>query len=273
MRWDQLTAETPITAQGDYGGPATFEAEIAYGGVPGPGRVEAWEFSAADGSVIATTAVGVTLAGYPGDGYIELPAPLSEVTLPVKLLARAGRPREQVQVTLSWESGERLARVFTTLEGLDGRGLLIVPLDSVEPGFAHPLTQRGWIEISTMEGSPLAQQPVHILHPEDPGTLGIQVTWTRGEALAPQTLRIPRTPGVGRAALEALIWGPVPGNPDGYGTYLLPTPEQILTYPGRGRGLGRANSNSRADDHRRRGLCRFLAGAGRLRGGRAPAAC
>lgn len=236
---DQLAAEVPIVAQGDYGQSATFEANIMYGGVPGAGRVEVLEFSARDGSVIAEAAVAVMLSGFPGGGIIEQPAPLSDVTLPIKLLARVGNPGDQVNVTVAWnnDANATFAHLFTTLEGLDGRGLLVVPLDIVAPHFDHPDTQMGRVEIHTLEGSPLAYQPIRILHTDDPATMGVQVYWIRGEALAPQTLRIPRTQGVARAALDALLWGPVPHNQEGFSTQ-IPTPAQILAYPGRDASWG-----------------------------------
>ena len=238
---EQLAAEVPIIAEGEFAGPTTFEHEITYGGVPGPGRIEVVEYSPVDGSVVARAGVDVTLTGLPGGGYIELPQPLTEVTLPIKLLARVGTPNQQVRVTVTWDDftapggtarGETFEHVLTTLEGLDGRGLLIVSLDAIDPGFEQPQTARGHIEIQSLDGSTLAIQPVRILHPQDPGTVSVQVFWARNETLAPQTLRIPRTPGIARAALEALLWGPVPGNPEGYITY-IPTPEQVLAYPGR----------------------------------------
>jgi hypothetical protein len=233
---DQLAAEVPIIAEGDLEGPATFEHKVTYGGVPGAGRIEVLDFSAVDGSVLAQATVPVRLSGFAGGGYIELPEPQSDVTLPIKLLARVGQPDQQVNVRVRWDDvvdgGQSFEHVFTTLRGLDGRGLLIVPLDVIVEGFRHPPTGDAHIEIHSLEGSPLAVQPVRILHPDDPGTVAIRVYWVRNEALAPQTLHIPRTPAIARAALEALIWGPVPQNPAGFTTF-IPTPEQILTYPGR----------------------------------------
>jgi hypothetical protein len=243
---DQLAAEIPIITEGDLDGPTTFEHQIPYGGVPGVGRVEVTEFSAMDGSVVARASVNVTLSGLPGGGYVESPAPLTEVTLPIKLLARVGRPNEEVRVRVTWDDvtmpggtagGESFEHVFRTLAGQDGRGLLIVPLDVTAAGFRHPQSARGHIEIRTLEGGLLALQPVRILHPDDPDTVAVQVFWARNEALAPQTVRIPRTPGIARAALEALLWGPVPGNQAGYDTF-IPTPEQILAYPGRDANWG-----------------------------------
>jgi hypothetical protein len=50
--------------------------------------------------------------------------------------------------------------------------------------------------------------------------------------VVPHQIRVPRTLGIGRASLEALLWGPVLGNQTGY-TSALPTPEEVLAYPGR----------------------------------------
>jgi len=205
----QIVAEVPIIADGTIGGPATFEATVAYGGIPGPGRVEVLDISARDGSILAKATAQVTLVGISGDGFVEQPVPRADVTLPIKLLARVGTPGQDVNVTVAWDDGTQFAHVFTTLAGLDGRGLLVVPLDVVDPGFSHPATQNGTIEIHTIEGSPLAWQPVHILAPDDPGTMSTNVYWVIDESIVAQQIRIPRTLGIGRASLEALLWGPV----------------------------------------------------------------
>jgi hypothetical protein len=154
------------------------------------------------------------------------------VTLPIRLLARVGRPGQDVNVTVAWDDGTQFAHAFTALAGLDGRGLLVVTLDVVDPGFSHPATQNGTIEIHTVEGSPLSWQPVHILAPDDPGTMSTSVYWVVDETVVAQQIRIPRTLGIGRASLEALLWGPVPQNDRGYST-LIPGPKQILAYAGR----------------------------------------
>ena len=172
------------------------------------------------------------MGGFPGGGYLEQPVPRANVTLPIRLLARVGTPGQDINVTVAWDDGTQFAHVFTTLAGLDGRGLLIVPLDVVGPGFSHPPTQNGTIQIHTIAGSALARQPVHILAPDDPGTMGTNVYWVVDETVVAQQIRIPRTLGIGRASLEALLWGPVPQNDMGY-TTLIPGPEHILTYPGR----------------------------------------
>lgn len=227
---DQLAAEVAIIAQGDYGQTASFLASIPYGGVPGRGRVEVLEFSPRDGSPTAVAAQSITLSGFPGRGYIELPTPLTKATLPIGILARVGAPGQQVRASVVWEDGTRITSTHTLLHGLDGRGLLVAPLDAALVD--HPATQPGAVEITTPEGSPLAWQPLTILHPDDAGTMPTKVYWVRDGEIVSQALRVPRTPGIGRASLDRLLWGPIPGNADGF-TSAIPSAADVLAYPGR----------------------------------------
>ncbi len=233
----QLAAQKPIIAVGEIGSPATFETEIMIGGRPGSGRIEVLEISPKDGDVQASATANVTLTGFPGGGYIEVPAPMADVTLPIPLLARVGTPGQDVEVTVRWDDGTQFSHTFPLLAGLDNRGLLVVPLDFVPSALTHPATQAGTIEIQSTTGSPLAWQPVHILAPDDPGTMATKLFWIVDDTITPQEIRIPRTMAIGRASLNALLWGPVPQNIEGYST-LIPSAETILTYPGRGPDWG-----------------------------------
>lgn len=233
----QLVAEAPILAQGEPGSTASFKAKIYYGGRPGAGQLVILELSPRDGNVVASASVAITLLGFPGGGVIEMPQPLEEVTLPIKLMARVAQPGTDVNVTVRWQDGTQFTHIFRTLAGLDGRGLLVVPLDFVERSPRHPVTQDGAIMIHDLEGALLAYQPVRILHPTDSRTMPTQVFWIKHGAVVPQPLRIPRTPGIGRASLETLLWGPVPQNIEGY-TTALPLPADVLEYPGRGPDWG-----------------------------------
>ena len=234
---DRLAAEVPIIAEGEYGGPATFDVPVTYGGVPGPGRVELLDFSAMDGAVVAQATQSVTLSGFPGGGVIEQPAFRSDVTLPMKLLARAGTPGEEVSVVVRWDDGVEFTRTFPVLAGLDGHGLVMGSLGRTDVSAGHPPTQRAEVEIRTLQGSPLAWQQVRVLAPGEAGTMRTQVFWVVEEELVPQAIYIPRTLGIGRASLEALLWGPVPGNSAGYAS-ALPSPQDVLSYPGRDAGWG-----------------------------------
>ncbi len=236
--WGQLCGVAPIMTQGEYGGPATFEGSVAYGGVPGTGRVEVADVSAKDGSDIAKAAVAVTLAGLPGGGYVEMPAPLAQVTIPTRVLARVRQPGEQVNVTLTWDDGTQFAHVVTLLPGKDGRGLATISMDWVlDPRPPHPATQGATLYVHDLAGQLLARQPVTVLHPGDANTLGVNVYWVRNEQVTPQPIRVPRTLGIGRASLEALLWGPVPNNLDGFQT-AIPLPAEVLTAANRGADWG-----------------------------------
>jgi hypothetical protein len=245
-RAGNLLAEEPTITEGPGEGSVSFEERILYGGSPGPGRIEVVEFSARDGSVIAKTSTSVFLQGFPGGGVIESPQPQADVTLPIMLLARAGEPGQDLNVTVSWEDGSQFARVFTALEGLDGRGLLIVALGHVGPNPLRPPTQSGAVEIHTLEGRRLAWQPLRILNPDDSGTMETRVYWLIGEETVPHQIRVPRTLGIGKASLQALLWGPVPQNASGFET-AIPTPAEVLSYAGRGSDWGeRVKINSLA---------------------------
>lgn len=236
--WGQLCGIAPIMTQGEYGGPATFEGSVAYGGVPGAGRVEVADVSAKDGSDIATANIAVTLAGFPGGGYIEMPAPLAQVTVPTHVLAHVGQPGEQVNVTLTWDDGTQFAHVVTLLPGRDGRGLATISMDWVlDPRPPHPGTQGATLYIHDLAGQMLARQPLTVLHPGDANTLGVNVYWVRNEQVTRQPIRIPRTQGMGRASLDALLWGPVPNNLDGFQT-AIPLPAEVLTAANRGADWG-----------------------------------
>lgn len=231
--WGQLASLTPIMTRGDFGQPATFEVSVFYGGVPGAGRIEVVEVSARDGSDLGLATAYVTLAGFSGGGYVEVPAPYSKQTLPLHLLARVGRPGEQVNVTVTWGDGTQFAQTVTLLPGQDGRGLAVTSMDwVVEPRPSDPPTQGGAVHIHDLTGQQLAWQPLTLLHPSDPDTISTHVYWARGDRVEAQPLRIPRTQGIGRASLEALLWGPVPGNVSGFQT-AIPLPEEILAYTDR----------------------------------------
>ncbi len=231
---DQLVADLPVQVQGTPGERTTFETEVQYGGVPGTGRIEVMPHPSQQNAEGVGTSVTVALQGLPGGGYVEMPAPFAQTTLPLRLLARVGEPGQQVNVTVQWEDGTQFARLFTTLPGLDGRGLVITALDWViVPRPSHPATQPGQVQIHAVNGQLLAWQPVQLLHPEDPQTMHTDVYWVEGEQTVATSVAIPRTLGIGRAALNVLLWGPVPGNASAY-TTAIPTPEDILRYPLRG---------------------------------------
>jgi len=164
---------------------------------------------------------------------IEIPQPAARITLPLHVLARVGRPGDVLGVTLAWENGAKLVRQSTVQHGEDGRGLLIGSFDiPLTQRSQHPWTQAARVEIRDGRGALLAQQSVTVLHPDDPDTRAINLYWVVGERVKAQPRRIPRMPQIGMAALEALLWGPCQ-NDAADSTTALPTPSEVLAFPGR----------------------------------------
>jgi spore germination protein GerM len=65
----------------------------------------------------------------------------------------------------------------------------------------------------------------------------VTVYFVLGEQLQATQRYIPRTLGVGAAALNELLWGPPPLNLAGFET-AIPTPEDVLNYHARGADWG-----------------------------------
>jgi hypothetical protein len=238
----QVVGQGPIMVAGEMGQPGSFAGQIDFqAGSGGPGQIEVAEVSPKDGSVVVRAVVEVMLAPsgessatpMPGPGKIEVPAAGERVVLPLHILARVGEPGDQVLASLRWDDGTELAQAFTTLRGEDGRGLLIDSLNW--PGESQPPelpSQPATLELRTVAGDLLARQTVTVLSADDPGTQEITLYFLLGESLQPVQRRIPKTSGIGAAALEELLWGPSPPNLAGFGT-ALPTPAEVLSFSGR----------------------------------------
>jgi sporulation and spore germination protein len=164
---------------------------------------------------------------------IEIPAPGARVTLPLHVLARAGRPGESLTATLRWADGTRLIRTSAVLQGEDSRGVLLDCLD-LPPDYQprQPWTQSAQLEISDGRGAILARQSIILLHLDDPDTREVKLYWVVDAHLKAEVRRIPKTSALDRAAVEELLWGPGVYNAAGF-TTMLPTPEQVLAFPGR----------------------------------------
>jgi hypothetical protein len=171
-------------------------------------------------------------------GRIEIPAPNATVTLPLHILARGGTPGEQVTVTLRWADGVQFSHQFELLRGEDGRGLLVTNLDWLTEGPPPtPTTKSATLQIHTQAGGLLAEQNVTVLPYNDPGVQTVKLYWLIEEELVETLGRFPRTEAIGAATLEQLLWGPTPGNLADFHT-AIPTPEQVLSYAGRGPDWG-----------------------------------
>ncbi len=230
----QIIGAGPIMVASEMGQPGRFEGQISFtAGTGGPGRVEVAEISPKDGSVVVSAVVDVSLEARAGVGSVEIPAAGAQVVLPLRILARVEQPGQQVVASLRWQDGTELMQTFATLQGEDGRGLLIESLNWLNEGPPpQPPTQSATLELRDAAGQVLAQQEVIVLSPDDPGTREIALPLVLGETVQSVPRRIPRTAEIGQAILEELLWGPFPPNLAGFGS-ALPTPQEVLAYGGR----------------------------------------
>ncbi|HNS50216.1 MAG TPA: Gmad2 immunoglobulin-like domain-containing protein [Anaerolineae bacterium] len=228
-----VMGEGPVMVAAEMGQPGAFEGTIPFRATTGgPGYVEVAELSPKDGAAVLATGVNVVLAASEGTGGVEIPSAGEHVTLPLRILARLGRPGEEVTATLRWQDGTELVKTFLLLEGEDGSGLLIASLNW--PGESQPPeppTQAATLSIATGAGSALRQEVV-VLGVDDPDTTAVKLYFLLGEDLQDIQVRIPKTPAIATATLEQLLWGPPSPNLAGFGTS-IPTPEQVLAFPGR----------------------------------------
>lgn len=169
----------------------------------------------------------------PPTGPIAIPAAGERVALPLHILAQAGSPGGRLIARLRWQDGTELMQVLPVLRGADGQGLVIGNLNWMHEGEPpNPATQLATLELLSESGQLQARQAVTVLSRDDPDTQLVAVYWVLGEEVVQTQVRVPRTPSIGAAALDALLWGPAPPNLAGF-TTALPTPEQVLSYPGR----------------------------------------
>jgi hypothetical protein len=171
-------------------------------------------------------------------GPIAIPGAGARLTLPLHILARVGSPGGQVVARLRWQDGTELLRVFPVLRGEDGQGLLIGTLNWMNEGPPpQPPTQPATLDILSASGELQARQVVTMLSAADGDTQLIILYWVLGEDVVPVQQRMVKTVQVGTAALSELLWGPGPPNLAGF-TTAIPTPEQVLSYPGRAPNWG-----------------------------------
>jgi hypothetical protein len=170
---------------------------------------------------------------------IERPEMDERVALPFPIVARVGRPGDQVTAAISWGQGPQVVNTFTALpsgRAGDGRGLVIGLLDWLSPQ-DPPATRRAVVTLHDRAGEVLAWRELTVLGPGDPDTRVVDLFWLFGEEVRPHPQRLVATGAqVAKAALEALLWGP-PRTQMGFAT-ALPTPEEVLAYHGREEGWG-----------------------------------
>ncbi len=169
---------------------------------------------------------------------IEIPEAGARLTLPLHVLAYVGQPDQAVTATLRWQDGTELSQTFHPLPAPDGRGLLIASLDWTTEGQPpQPPTQSAALALYDAAGETLAEQTVTVLGVDDPETQLIDLYWTLGESPEAEQRRVVRSDDLPATALRELLWGPPPRNLAGFGT-AIPTPEEVLSYPGRGPDWG-----------------------------------
>jgi hypothetical protein len=164
---------------------------------------------------------------------IERPVMGERVTFPFPIVAYVGRPGDQVTATISWGQGAQFINTFTALPSErpgDKRGLLIGLLDWLSAQ-DPPATHRAVVELHNNAGELLAWREVLVLGPGDPDTRVLNMYWLFGEEVRPHPQRFVATEQMSTVALEALLWGP-PRTQMGF-TTALPTPKEVLSYPGR----------------------------------------
>ncbi|HEX2916296.1 MAG TPA: GerMN domain-containing protein [Chloroflexia bacterium] len=166
---------------------------------------------------------------------IQIPVFDANVTVPVHILARLGQPGEQMRVTLRWADNTQLTRVMSVIKGEDGKGLLIGNLDWGAMPPSEPPTQAATLEIRNQGGVLLAQQPLKVFSPNDPATQEMLLYWvvtTDTVGVQPLKTHVLKTTNAPFTALQELLWGPPAPTNIGFST-ALPTPNEVLSYPGR----------------------------------------
>ena len=202
-----------------------------------PANPQEWQVERANIGADAVGTVPPPPTPVPGAPSIEIPAEGTRTVLPLRLLVRAGNPGERVTAVLRWQDGTELRHTFTALEGEDGRGIIVDSLDWLTEGQPPlPPTQLATLQIRNQASQILAQRNLTIMRYDDPDVQIVDLYWIIGfdgeQVFEVQKRRIPRTASVGAAALEELLWGPSGLNLPGYIT-ALPTPKEVLEYPGR----------------------------------------
>ncbi len=169
----------------------------------------------------------------PDTARLKRPAQGASITLPVHLLAFPDNPGQQLEAFLLWEDGTTLREEFTILEFTGNQGVLIGSMDwKTESLPPQPETPQAELILKDAEGNVLGQRSLTVFSGDHPETRLVDLYWLLGEKLESEQRRVLKQSGIEKAALEELLWGPPPRNLAGFQT-ALPTPEEVLSYPGR----------------------------------------
>jgi hypothetical protein len=163
----------------------------------------------------------------------QLPRDGQVVTLPLHIQARVDQADQSLTASLRWEDGTELAADFTALPGPDGSGYLVDSLDwQTESQPPQPPTQQAVLTVANASGDIVLERNLTVIGSGDPVLSTIDLYWLLGEELASEQRTVVGTGSLEAKAVEELLWGPPPRNLAGFMT-ALPTPEEVLTYPGR----------------------------------------
>jgi Sporulation and spore germination len=197
---------------------------------------------------LVATALAMDRAPQPGSltirtasaqDMIERPVDGASATLPLHVLAHLGRPGGRVHAAVRWQRGAELHRSVPVLADKDGRGLVAANLDwDAGSRPVLPSSQPAILELTDEAGGLLGRRQITVLGPTNPALRAVALYFVgHGDSLVPVQRRVPPTPRIATATLEELLWGPAPGDPSQL-TTAIPTPEDVLTYPGRGPDWG-----------------------------------
>ena len=205
------------------GGPWADELSFMPPASAQAGTLEIFETSAKDGSITTIASVKVRLApgAKPGTTLsFDQPDDGAVVTLPLHVAFRGARGDEQLSLRLTAADGKVLQQMVRAQ-----LGYIVANISGAAT--SGPAT----LEIARSDGTLLARRTLRIAAPEETQTVKVAWAVRDAEEVTLQTLRVPRTSQVATAALNELLWGPV-ADDAGYST-ALPTPAEVLSYPGR----------------------------------------
>ena len=205
---------------------------------------EAYRYHAGQGRVVRVPDQGAaegTQTAPPGSTLPitdEVPRDSQQVVLPLHILAEVGQPGETLNVTLRWDDGTELTDSISTLEGPGGSSYLIGSMDwQTESQPPRPETQSAVLQVEDSSGNTLLEKTLTALGTEDPLVESIDLYWLLGEQLESEQRPVIAAGSLEAKAVQELLWGPPPRNLAGFRTG-LPTPEEVLNYPGRSQDWG-----------------------------------
>jgi hypothetical protein len=186
-----------------------------------------YDYRVEDGGRLLLCQDGLPLG--PAGAPLRLPVAGTVTSLPLHVEASLGQPGQFVTLNYWVEDGFVFSDHAALFTGPDGAGLLLVSIWP-PPGLPRLQMQRAVLEVREELGPLLAACQLTFVAPGSLQTREIELYWLDGEEPRAERRFVPQTAQIGAAALEELLWGPPPGS--GY-TSAIPTPEQVLRYPGR----------------------------------------